>query len=112
MKYRIKSDEFQFVLYEENSTRNAEADDPMDNLKGHRAVGHYATLEGLLEGVRGNLLRSKAKKSRDLEDFLKIVVSSQQEIRAEIKKIAFLASKAKPRPGGVVSQTIVHEDPS
>lgn len=79
MKYRIQADAYEFTLRD----------------KDDYILGHYPTIDGLLDAVRHRLLREKSKSARDLEEFLKVVISSQQEIRAEIKKIAFVASKRK-----------------
>lgn len=98
-KLRVKSDEYQFVLYQEGTTRTPNPDDPMDKMPGYRVIGHYSNIDSLLKGVAYHLARVQSKKARDLEDFLKVVVSGQREILAEIKKIAFLAQKTKPRPG-------------
>lgn len=98
-KLKVKSDEYQFVLYQEGTTRTPSPDDPMDKMPGHRAIGHYSNIDTLLAGVRNHLIRIQSKKARDLEEFLKVVIAGQSEIKAEIKRIAFLASKAKPKPG-------------
>jgi len=99
MKLKVKADGYQYVLYRADADVEHADDDPMDNMKGFRAVGHYTTIEALLTGIREHLLKSKAKKARDLEAFLKVVVSMHQELREEIKKHAFLAKKMKA-PGG------------
>ena len=58
-----------------------------------QVVGHYNTLEGLLNGVRQRAIRSKTKSGSDLDMLVHTVLGLQNELKAIIKTLAFTTEK-------------------
>jgi hypothetical protein len=62
------------------------------NLNG-QVVGHYNTLEGLLNGVRERAIKSKTKSGSDLDVFIHTVLGLQTELKELIRTLAFTTEK-------------------
>lgn len=76
-----------------------------------KILGHYNTVEGLLNGARQRAIKTKTKSGAELSEFIRTLLGLQNELKAEIKKLAFVAEKkmaAGPSKTELARHTRVH----
>lgn len=62
-----------------------------------QVVGHYNTVEGLLNGVRERAIKSKTKSGADLDTFIRSVLGLQTELKDLIRSLSFTTEKKMAR---------------